>query len=287
MKSNSKIIGLTVTFLSWISVLAGVVLFIIMNDEWLLKKYETIVDIYQITILISITIFLPLSAVHSIRHLIGTGFSLARGIMFTCCFFISTLILYMNWGTTGVGAGLILGGIGVLPLSFISSIITKHWILLANDFFCMLGAIGCLIAEGIFTDDTDTTNENIIPLNVLRCSYAIWAVIPIIIPSLIWGDNNSSDWLKYIVSISLTILLGYLVRRGYKIVFIIFSVIYFIRFEIYSSQNYNLFTGDLVSLIINLANYVHMIIAIYATAMLFSPSSLKYFWGKKEPTISV
>lgn len=291
MKTNSELslIGYFSTIISWLFIIAGLVLFFVMSEEWLLKMYEEIVDTYQITILLSFAVFLPLSAIHNFRHFMGAGIILSRGVMVACFFLISLLILYINWGTIGVAIGLLSAGVGVFPLSFISSMVTKHWILLANEFFCLLGVIGCLIAESIFTeeDQTEVNTDNLIPLNIRRCTYAIWAEIPITLTLVYFiGGKDTLDWLGYFITICLTILWGHLIRRGYKIAFVLLILVYILRFQMILSHNNNLQIEGW-ALILNWLNYVLIVLAVYNIFMLFSPSSLKYFWGKKEPTISV
>jgi hypothetical protein len=83
--------------------------------------------VYQSALLLCIFLFLPLSLFHRTRMIASWGF-FAASYAFGICLWIFCLIATWNyWGMLAVFAGMVIAGIGVVPLAIIASAFNSDW----------------------------------------------------------------------------------------------------------------------------------------------------------------
>jgi hypothetical protein len=76
--------------------------------------------LFQYTLAISIIILLPLALFHKTRGWSGVGLYIASYIFGLSLWVWSFLLVYQFWGILGIVIGLILAGIGVVPIAFLA-----------------------------------------------------------------------------------------------------------------------------------------------------------------------
>src|SRR5690242_18068807 len=81
----------------------------------------------QIALDICVFIFVPLCIFRKIRPWVGVGFYVASYVFGICLFGFSCLFVVYIWGYGGLFAGLVLGGIGVVPVAFLAALLHAHW----------------------------------------------------------------------------------------------------------------------------------------------------------------
>lgn len=133
MRDSLKAIG---GFLIWILVLVGVSLLaflIIKGGAWLSDKlYPWVVGLAAIAFAILVFILLPLAAFKKTRGVSGTGIFICSYAFGLSLWVWSFLITYTLWGGFGLFLGLMLGGIGVVPLAMLATLFKGMWAILGQ-----------------------------------------------------------------------------------------------------------------------------------------------------------
>lgn len=130
----------------WISALVLILVlmfFAIRGSVWLGEKaYPYIIWLVFGTAGICLFIFAPLSLLRSTRGASGTGFYVAS-FVFGFSLWVWSLLLVANiWGTYGVVIGLMLAGLGIVPLAFIAVLFHGLWSVLGQLTLVLAFTIG-------------------------------------------------------------------------------------------------------------------------------------------------
>jgi hypothetical protein len=128
MKDTLKSIG---SFLLGICILVGVMLVLMMfikGGVWLSDRvYPWLVILTTIALFIVILVLLLLAIFRGTRTFAGGGIYLASFVFGLTLWVWSLLISYTIWGLTGIEIGLLLGGIGVVPIAILATSFHGMW----------------------------------------------------------------------------------------------------------------------------------------------------------------
>ncbi len=80
-----------------------------------------------IVFVIDIFIILPLGLFRKTKGVSGVGLVLSSYVYGVTLWFWALLITYFTWGALAVFIGLVMAGIGVLPIAILASIIKGQW----------------------------------------------------------------------------------------------------------------------------------------------------------------
>jgi hypothetical protein len=83
-------------------------------------------------------VLLPLSIFRKVRPWTGLGLFFASFLFGTMLFAFSCLVVLQLWGGFGLVVGLVLGGLGVVPVAFLAALFHGEWALLG---FVVLGIV--------------------------------------------------------------------------------------------------------------------------------------------------
>ncbi|TRD11710.1 hypothetical protein FGU71_07425 [Erythrobacter insulae] len=89
-------------------------------------------SIFGVAFAICLLVFLPLSAIGSTRGFAGNGFYLASYLFGLVLWVLAMAFVYIEWGLFAVIIGLVLGGIGVVPIAILAAILEAQWTVLGN-----------------------------------------------------------------------------------------------------------------------------------------------------------
>lgn len=128
MKDTVKSVGyyiLGVCILLGVFVLAGMFL---LGGVWLSERvYPWLVLIATLAFFVTILIFLPLALFRRTRGFAGTSTYFASYVFGLTLWVLGLLVSYTLWGVFGVLAGLLLGGIGVVPIAMLACLFNGLW----------------------------------------------------------------------------------------------------------------------------------------------------------------
>ena len=91
-----------------------------------------------VTFAVCVFVLLPLSIFRRMRSWTGAALYLISFLFGAMLFAFSCLVTYELWGTMGLIVGLVIMGIGVVPIAFLSSLFHGEWALLG---YVVLGAV--------------------------------------------------------------------------------------------------------------------------------------------------
>jgi hypothetical protein len=91
------------------------------------KTLPWLVVASQIALAICIFIFLPLCIFRKTRPLAGLGFYIASFVFGVLLFALSCLLSVSIWGYGALIVGLVMGGVGVLPVALVATLFTARW----------------------------------------------------------------------------------------------------------------------------------------------------------------
>lgn len=95
---------------------------------WLASHVLRPVEIFSmLAFAADLVVLLPLSAFRSCRPFSTMGLLLSSALFGINAWLGSLVIVFYIWGTGGVLIGLLLGGVGVIPLALIASAIHSEW----------------------------------------------------------------------------------------------------------------------------------------------------------------
>jgi len=128
MKETLKIIG---GFALWIAfAIFGILvaIFFINGGIWLSEKLLPILSVVSTyTLLICISILVPLSIFQPTRIVSGGGLAIASYVFGASLWMSSLLLTYELWGVTGVLIGLVFAGVGVVPIALLATAFKGMW----------------------------------------------------------------------------------------------------------------------------------------------------------------
>jgi hypothetical protein len=128
MKDTLKSIG---SFLLGICILVAVMLVLTMfikGGVWLSERvYPWLVILFTISLFVVILVLLPLAIFRRTRAFAGGGIYLASFVFGLTLWVWSLLVSYTLWGVTGIIIGLLLGGVGVVPIAILASLFHGLW----------------------------------------------------------------------------------------------------------------------------------------------------------------
>jgi len=87
---------------------------------------------------ICLLVLLPLSIFRKLRPWTGMGFYLVSFLFGTLLFTFSCLVAVQLWGYLGLIIGLVMGGVGVVPVAFLAALFHGEWALLG---YVVLGIV--------------------------------------------------------------------------------------------------------------------------------------------------
>ncbi|WP_337661104.1 hypothetical protein [Erythrobacter sp. Alg231-14] len=103
-------------------------------------------SLFGIAFLTCLLVFLPLSIIPRTRGFSGNGLYLTSYLFGAILWVLSMAFVYLEWGLFPVILGLILGGVGVVPIAMIATIVEGQWAILGN----LVVLIGLTIGLRIF-----------------------------------------------------------------------------------------------------------------------------------------
>lgn len=122
-----------------------VYLLFVHGAEWVaLKIMPTLTRITSIALIVSLIVGLPLSISKRTRSAAGSIFASWSVLATIQIWLFSLLTVLQFWGALAVVIGLLMGGVGVIPLAFIASLFGGHW----HEFFGLLLSIVLLMVVG-------------------------------------------------------------------------------------------------------------------------------------------
>ena len=87
-----------------------------------------------ITLVFCVAVLLPLSFFRKTRVLAGNGYYFSSFVFGVMLFAYSCIVVYGIWGYGGLIFGLILAGVGVVPVAYLATILHGFWPTLGNVF---------------------------------------------------------------------------------------------------------------------------------------------------------
>ena len=92
--------------------------------EFCIKIYTYMLPIAWIGVAIVVVILLPLAIFHKTRSFAGTGIFFSSYIFGITTWFLGAAVTFVTWGWVGLLIGLMLGGIGVVPIAILAAFIS-------------------------------------------------------------------------------------------------------------------------------------------------------------------
>ncbi len=91
---------------------------------------QWLIDFSWIVFAINLFILLPLGLFKKTRVVGGIGMSISSYVFGLTLWFLGLLLTYFTWGFVGIFIGLILGGVGVIPVAMLASIVNGDFLTL-------------------------------------------------------------------------------------------------------------------------------------------------------------
>lgn len=85
--------------------------------------YTSLLPIAQMAFFITVFIFAPLSLIKSIRLYIGAAYDVVSYIFGATTWFLGCSITFLTWGWAALLIGLLLFGVGVVPIAIVASFV--------------------------------------------------------------------------------------------------------------------------------------------------------------------
>ncbi len=133
MKEALKNIG---GWIIGIAILVGISLIAMLFIEggvWLSNKlYPWLVGISGITLLITISVLLPNAVFSATPRFAGPGMVIASYVFGATLWFWSLLLTYVLWGGLALFIGLLMMGVGVVPIAILATLFKAEWSILGQ-----------------------------------------------------------------------------------------------------------------------------------------------------------
>lgn len=123
------------------------------------KTLPWLVVASQIALGICIFIFLPLCIFRKTRPLAGLGFYFASFVFGLLLFALSCLLSVSIWGYGALIFGLVMGGVGVLPVALLATLFTARWELLTELIIGLMMTFGTRIIGIKLSTKTPSATE--------------------------------------------------------------------------------------------------------------------------------
>ena len=117
--------------------------FIIKGGIWLSAiLYPWLIRISGIAFLICLIILAPLALIRKTREFSGAGFYIASYIFSANLWVWAFLLTYEIWGVTGLIIGLMIAGVGVVPIAMLASLFNGEWSIFAQLILLLILTFG-------------------------------------------------------------------------------------------------------------------------------------------------
>lgn len=273
--------------------IAGIAVFIawiVMSDEQIGRQMPRLVDAYQITIGLTLIFLAPLLAVRPLRGLTGPCFAILATALLLICLCISLITVYALWGTTGVTIGMLLAGVGEIPLAILAAILKGKWVMLVHVILPLVGFIACTLASDHAEKNREpqTDKPGQAPGTVTQASNIAWICLILGFPACIQMATSSTEGLAIGIFSALILAAAAIgIRKGLKVAFVLFigaNIFYIFK------HDHDLFPVDLSGLLngkpdayIDLFRTMQNALSFFTAALMLTPSALRWFWKKPGP----
>ena len=128
MSKILKSIGGFLIGIAFLLLLISIAMLLIKGSVWVgVKVLPWLSIIMLIVFVIDIFIILPLGLFRKTKRVSGTGLVLSSYVYGVTIWFWALLITYFTWGALAVFIGLVIAGIGVVPIALLATIIKGQW----------------------------------------------------------------------------------------------------------------------------------------------------------------
>jgi len=104
------------------------VVFLIKGGVWLsVKILPWLSPVMWLVLILDIFFFLPLSALRKRKGISSIGFVISSYVYGTTLWLWGLLLTYVLWGGVAVVIGLVIAGIGVVPMAMIATALKSQW----------------------------------------------------------------------------------------------------------------------------------------------------------------
>lgn len=118
-------------FFGGIAALVVVILlavFLIEGEVWVSAKVLPVLRLVNpVLLLVCVFVFAPLAIFKCTRRIAGGGFYVSSFVFGISLWMFACVITYAVWGKIGLFLGLMLAGVGVVPLGFIAAVLHGGW----------------------------------------------------------------------------------------------------------------------------------------------------------------
>lgn len=113
--------------------LAALAVFLIRGVVWVSDKVLPWLNLAsEILLGVCLLVLLPMCIFRKTRPFAGVGFYFGSYLFGLTLWVFSCLVCYLLWGYRALLFGLVLAGVGVLPVALVASVFTAHWSLLRD-----------------------------------------------------------------------------------------------------------------------------------------------------------
>jgi len=128
IKETLSSIGWVILSIIFFVVIIGVVVLFIAGGAWLADKLLPILlPICIIVLITDVIVFGPLALIPRTRSWAGIGLYISSYIFGITGWFLGLLLTWTLWGTTAVIIGLLIFGIGVVPIAILATLFNGMW----------------------------------------------------------------------------------------------------------------------------------------------------------------
>jgi hypothetical protein len=92
--------------------------------DYCVKVYSFLLPIAQVGVLIVVFILLPMALFRATRSVAGTGIFFLSYLFGITTWFIGATVTFATWGWLGLLIGLLIAGIGVVPIGILAAFIS-------------------------------------------------------------------------------------------------------------------------------------------------------------------
>lgn len=158
---SRRIFGITIFF-----GLIFIGLFILKGNLWFNKRiFPWTFLIFFITLILDSFILLPISITRKNRKIGFAGLLVSSYLIGLLLWSWSFLFVYSIWGWTAIIIGLIIAGIGVVPIAIIALIFNSQWLVLLQLVILIIITFGIRFAVSYFAKKSDS-NYNVIDFGI-------------------------------------------------------------------------------------------------------------------------
>jgi hypothetical protein len=120
--------GLTLGSMAFIVILGIAILLIFLRLPQMAEKvFPWIMIAVRITLAVCLLLFLPLAVAKRTRFAAGVGFRISSYVFGLSLWIYSVTVAFRIWGWWGLIVGLILLGVGVVPIAYLATVLNGYW----------------------------------------------------------------------------------------------------------------------------------------------------------------